>query len=268
MPHWGGLSEERIVVPRRVLVSCSVVVASVLVGGVIGAVVGVPALSGASEGTTSTTLPKRDHVRAGGEIDAAAAALGLTSQQLLDKLSDGKTTIADVAAQQHVDINTVIDAMAKADRDRIEKIVNSPWPMFGPHMKAGAGALGPKMGFAPRLGFGLGGPMALDAAAKALGISTSDLVNELHNGKTIAQVAKDKNVDVNNVINAMVTQVDNRIDQAQKNGHFSASQAADAKAKVKAAITNVVNNGLRMMPKFGHFGRPGAMPFPPMGPTA
>ena len=118
---------------RRVIAPLAVVVA-VLAGGVVGAVLGVPALSGAQESTTTqpATSPAGPHEgRGGGELAAAAKALDLTTQQLLDKLSDGKTTIADVAEQQHVDINTVIDAMAAADRQRIEDIVNNPLPKFG-----------------------------------------------------------------------------------------------------------------------------------------
>jgi hypothetical protein len=260
------------VIPRRVLVSCSVVVAAVLVGGLVGAVVGVPALSGASPSPTTVPTNKAPHpLEAGGEIAAAAAALGLTPQQLLDKLSDGKTTIADVAAQQKVDINTVIDAMANADRDRIKKIVNSPWPPFGlGHGKAGAGLAPP---FAPRIGFGLGGPMALDAAAKALGMTTQDLVTQLRNGSTIAQIAKNKGVDVNNVINAMTAEVNQQIDQAQSNGKLSQTEANNAKAKAKDAITNIVNNGLPKGPKMGGWGKPGGFHarfggMAPVGPTA
>jgi hypothetical protein len=272
--------KERNVVTRRVLVSSSIVVAAVLVGGLVGAIVGVPALSGASPAPTTvpTNNNKAHPMGPGGEIAAAATALGLTPQQLLDKLSDGKTTIADVAAQQHVDINTVIDAMANADRDRIKKIVNSPWPPFGfGHGKIGAGmapAFGPRFG--PRMGFGLGGPMALDAAAKALGMTTQDLATQLRNGSTIAQIAKTKGVDVNNVINAMTAEVNQKIDQAQANGKLSQTEANNAKAKAKDAITNIVNNGLPKGPPMGGWGKPGGfhakfggMPsMPPGGGTA
>ena len=44
----------------------------------------------------------------------------------------------------------------------------------------------------------------LDAAAKAIGISTAALVSDLQSGKTIAQVASAKGVAVKTVIDAMV----------------------------------------------------------------
>lgn len=69
----------------------------------------------------------------------------------------------------------------------------------------------------------------LDAAATAIGITVEQLRTELASGKTIADVAKARNVDVNTVIDAMV------------------KAATD---QLRERITNLVNNGF---PKgFGH----------------
>lgn len=235
------------------LVTGIAVVTAVAAGGVGGALIGVPALSGAqpfSKSATSTaasngTKPS-GHIRGDSALlDAAAKALNLTTQQLSDKLSDGKTTIADVAKQQKVDINKVIDAIASADRARISDIVNKPWPKFG------AGPGGAHGGFGFRLGAGL------DSVAKALGIPTEDLENDLAKGQTIAQIAKSKNVDVNKVIDAIVADASARIDQAQKAGRLTQAQADKAKADLKTRITDLVNNGFPKGPKGGPFGFPG-----------
>jgi hypothetical protein len=240
---------------RRRLMAPVAIVVAVLAGGVVGAVLGVPALSGAQESTTTQPASPHDgafgRLHAGGGFAAAAKALGLTTDELLGKLADGKTTIADVAKQQNVDINTVIDAMAAADRQRIEDMVNNPLPKFGDRHGPG-----PDMHKGPAFGR----PMALDAAAKALGMSQDALINELRGGKTIAQIAKEKSVDVDTVISAMVTSANARIDQAQTNGRLTTEQATAAKAKVKAFISEFVNNGMPQRPAdgpmrgFGHGG--------------
>jgi hypothetical protein len=238
---------------RPRLVAPLAIVAAVVVGGVVGAILGVPGLSGAQEPTTAqpAVAPSWPHAgwRAGGELAAAAKALDLTTAQLLDKLSDGKTTIADIAKEQNVDVNTVIDAMAAADRQRIEDMVNNPLPKFG-------GRFGPHM----RKGLAFGGAMALDSAAKALGMTPRELMTELMNGKTIAQVAKDKSVDVDTVISAMVASANARIDQAQANRRLTKEQADTAKSKVKALITEFVNKGMPKPPagwRLGGFGHGG-----------
>lgn len=51
------------------------------------------------------------HGRGGPGLDAAATALGITTDELRTALSDGTTTIAAVAAERGVDVQTVIDAM-------------------------------------------------------------------------------------------------------------------------------------------------------------
>src|SRR5689334_7299191 len=111
------------------------VVAAVAAGGVAGALIGIPGISGASTGssssTSTTTTPNgsqpKDATHAWGHrgrfggafigadkdvLAAGAKALHLSTEDLLAKLSDGKTTIADVAKDQGVPVQDVIDAMA------------------------------------------------------------------------------------------------------------------------------------------------------------
>jgi hypothetical protein len=239
------------------------VVAAVTAGAVGGALVGVPGLSGASpfpkDATTSAAAgTKADRVRGdSGLLDAAAKALDLTTQQLRDKLSDGKTTIADVAKQQNVDVNTVIDAIAAADKARIGDIVNKPWPKFGDHF-GGGGPGGPGL---PGLGAGLGriGGIVLEPVAKALGIPTDELKTDLAKGQSVADIAKAKNVDLNKVIGALVADATARIDKMVTDKHLPQAIADKLKGQLKQWITDAVNGKLPSGPmggfgKFGGFG--------------
>ena len=250
---------------RARMVTGIAVVAAMAAGGVGGAVLGVPGISGAqgfpsaSTLATTTATSNGKAVRTSPLLDAAAKALNLTTDQLRQKLSDGKTTIADVAKQQNVDVNTVIDAMTNAERDRIGKIVNQPWPTRGPN---GGPAFAPAAGGGMRFGLGRIAGAALDDVAKVLGISTDDLRTDLRNGQSIADIAKAKNVDVNKVIDALVADASTKIDQAVKDGHLTQQQADNLKSKLKTAITDAVN---AKFPRFGGRGRFGPG-FGPGGP--
>ena len=253
----------------RRLVAGTAVVAAVAGGGLVGALIGVPGLSGAAtspSSTTSTTTEANEapHIRGGGPfvgagkdvLDAGAKALNLTTEQLLTKLRDGKTTIADVAKQQNVDVQTVIDAMAAVAKSDITDMVNNPLP--GPPSFAGGTKGGPGFGF----GFGHRGDgmvgNKLDAAAKALGITADQLMTDLGNGQSIADVAKAKSVDVNKVIDAMVSDAQSGIDAAVKDGHLTQDEATNLKKDLKSHITDLVNN---TRPKGeGHFGPGGGGP--------
>jgi flagellar hook-basal body complex protein FliE len=230
------------VIGRRFVIPL-VVVGSVAVGGVAGAIIGVPGLSGASTPTSQTQAapPGGPHAHCGRKswLDAAAQALHLTTSDLRQKLSDGKTTIADVAAQQHVPVTDVTKAISDADQQCIHDFVNNPLPARpkGP---------GPGFGFARRGMLGaVGGE--LDAAAKALHLTTDQLMQDLRDGKSIADVANDQHVPVNDVVNAMVDAANARIDKAKDAGKLSADQANSLKAKLKDEITSVVNgkDGMR-----------------------
>lgn len=246
---------------RGRLVTGIAVLTAVAAGAVGGAVIGVPGLSAAQPfpqngmTTAADATNRAPHaVRDSGILDAAAKALNLTTDQLREKLSDGKTTIADVAKQQNVDIDTVIDAMTNADKARMGEIVNHPWPKFGAGVGPGKGVGpgGPLGGIAG--GLGRIGPVALDSVAKALGITTDELKTELAKGQSIADIAKAKNLDLDKVIDTLVADANARLDQAVKDDHLTQAQADKLKSALKSVITNLVNNGFPKGLHRGGFG--------------
>jgi hypothetical protein len=194
----------------RRLIAPLVIAATVAGGGIAGAVIGVPGISSA-QNTPQSEQPAPDGAAArSGPLAAAADALGMDTRDLARALHGGKT-IADLAHEKNVDVNTVIDAMVKAAvangrdeakaKDAITKFVNDGRADGQAHHRARRAIRA-----------------ELDAAAGALGMERSDLVQELRDGKTIAQVAQEKNVDVNTVIDAMVAPVRDRITKIVNEG--------------------------------------------------
>lgn len=224
---------------RNRMIAGGAVALALVAGAVGGAVLGVPSLSGAQSNTTTPqSNGDQSHQRPYmALVDAAAQALNLTPQQLHDKLADGTTTIADVAKQQNVDINTVIDAISTVDRSRISDMVNKPWPKLGDMgRRHGFGAMG--RGRAHMLGAGL------EAVANELNMSVSELRSQLQSGKTIADIAKANNVDVNKLIDDLVAKATDRINQAVTNKRLSQARADEITKNLKQRITDIVNNGL------------------------
>jgi hypothetical protein len=88
-----------------------------------------------------------------------------------------------------------------------------------------------------------GGPgHSLSAAATALGISEADLRTALESGQTIAQVASDKGVDVQVVIDALVAEANTHIDSEVASGELTQAEADARKADVVQRVTDMVNN--------------------------
>ena len=110
-----------------------------------------------------------------------------------------------------------------------------------------------------------GGPRAdLTAAAKALGMSESDLRTELQAGKSLAAIAKEKNVSVDTLVAALVAQEKQELADAVKAGKLTQAQADQITKDLQARVTERVNS-TRPMGGRGGFGRHG---FGPGGPGA
>ena len=101
----------------------------------------------------------------------------------------------------------------------------------------------------PGLGRGPGGPKGLrgtgaglTAAAKALGMSETDLATALRSGKSLAAVAKEKGVAVQKVVDALVAEAKQRLADAVKSGRLTQAQADQRLKDVTARITERVNS--------------------------
>ena len=121
----------------RKLIGAAAFSAALAGGGVAGAVLGAPGISGAQD-TTSTTVAASTPANAAAKshpaarravhemrldrrqgLDAAAKVLGMTPQALRTELRSGKS-IADVAKEKGVDVQKVIDAIVAQAKARLE----------------------------------------------------------------------------------------------------------------------------------------------------
>jgi hypothetical protein len=106
-------------------------------------------------------------------------------------------------------------------------------------------------------GFGRIG-VALDEAAKALGLDLDELRTELQSGKTLAQIAADHDVDVQRVIDALTAAAKAKLDAAVADRRITQQQADSRLAEMTDRINDLVNQPLPTKDGPGHRGgRPG-----------
>ncbi len=148
-------------------------------------------------------------------ITKAIEALKPTAPQT--PTSDGTTPTPTTRVNQFTDVLAALvkdGTITQAESDAITKAIESFRSGDGPGFPGGGfgggmgGGMGGRGGFGPGTfgGRGLGGGLGagIDAAAKALGITSDELKADIKNGQTIAQVATAKGVDVQTVIDAVV----------------------------------------------------------------
>ena len=174
-------------------------------------------------------------------FEAAAKALGLTPEQLRAELMAGKS-IEDVAKAKGVDLKNVQSAIVAAEKAAIDQAVKDGklTPAQADKLKAALDKRADKImdllkrhpaPGARRL-LGAAGKTALDATAKVLGMTPDQLKDALKSGKSIADIAKDKGVDLKTIQSAVVSAEKAAIDQAVKDGKLTPAQAD----KLKAAL--------------------------------
>ena len=119
---------------------------------------------------------------------------------------------------------------------------------FGPGM-TGRGNFGPGMrnqddfgpGMMGRGGFGPGwngaGQSFLTTVADKLGLTTDELTTQLKAGKTVADLASEKDVALSTIVDALVATPSERMAELVKNGNLTQEQADAHLAAMKADIT-------------------------------
>lgn len=227
--------------PNRKLLAGAAFSLALAGGGVAGALLGTPNLSLAQTGSTQTAAVAESGGGPGGEhrgerLSAAADALGMTVEELRTELQAGQS-IAQVATEQGVDVQTVIDALVADATERLEEIQASlPERMTELVNRTGWGEHD-----GPRGGRHGARRVALATAAEAIGISVDDLRTALQDGSTIAEVATANDVEVQTVVDALVAEATERIDAAVADGRLDADRAEEIKAELPDRITARVN---------------------------
>lgn len=190
-----------------------------LVGGAAaGLAIGIPGLATAQ--STTTTPPTT--------VAGTPPTTGSTT-----KPADRSQHLRDVLAPLVKD-----GTLTQAQADAVVAAIDAARPADG-----GRGGHGPG-GRGPGGHFGVRG--SLDAAATAIGITEAELRTALQGGATIAEVAKDKGIELQKVIDAMVADIKAHLDQAVKDGKLTQAQADERLATVAEQVTKAVNGELPM----------------------
>jgi hypothetical protein len=179
----------------------AVAVASVVGGGVAGAILSGPATAVAQEAGTDDQVVVRD----------------------------GHQTVGDVLADL-VDEGVITQDQADVIGERLGAA----------HAERGLRGFGGR-----HLGAGL------DELAGLLGMSVDDLGAAIRDGATIADVAADRNVDVQDVVDLFIAGARERLDAAVADGHLTSDEAAERLADIESRVTGMVNGDLDLMGRHG-----------------
>ena len=176
-----------------------------------------------------------------GLISVAAKKLGLTSQELLTELQAGKT-IADVAKEKNVAVNTIVDAVMAPQAGWLKGMVDSG-QLTQEQADAQLALLKANVNKQISEPLSLGGRWGgaenslISVAAEKLGLTSQELLTQLQAGKTITDLAKEKNVTVDTIVEAALAPRAEQLKQAVTAGQLTQEQADAQLALMKANMT-------------------------------
>ena len=187
-------------------------------------------------------------LKVGAGVAAAAAVAGGGAAIAADRLgssSDSQAVVNDAAKQLGVTPSALTAALKKALENRVDAAVAAGrlTKEQGEELKQRIESGDLPLFFGPR-----GGPHEhfgeLDAAAAYLGLTEEQLETQLENGKSLAQVAKDRGKSVDGLIQALVDQATKRLDAAVAAGRLTKAQEQQILVGLEQRITDFVN-GIR-----------------------
>jgi transposase-like protein len=191
-------------------------------------------------------------------LQQAATTIGISEQQLTTDLQGGQS-IAQVAQAHGKTAQEVITALvgdlttAINKAESSGKITSAQASTLKSHLTAMVTAFvnGTRP---PGLGFpGGGARAALQAAAKAIGVTAPQLASDIRNGQSISTVASAHKVKVATVEAAVTAAVDKEIATLKSSGRISASEASQLTAQVPQRVDAWVTGTFPGWP-FGPFG--------------
>ncbi len=80
--------------------------------------------------------------------------------------------------------------------------------------------------------------------AKLLGLSTDELMTALKEGKTIADIAKERGVDRQKVVDLIADRVGKRLDARLKDGELTQEEYTARKARIPEIAARIVDEGM------------------------
>ncbi|HIC88738.1 MAG TPA: hypothetical protein EYP04_04985, partial [Anaerolineae bacterium] len=189
-------------------------------------------------------------IRPGGQgviAQAIANALGISVEEY--------DAAVETAREQVINRAVANGLLTQEQADRILERIEAG---FGPGMK----------GFGPapkghRMGGWIGGPenSLVAIAADQLGLSVDELVAELQTGKSIAELAEEKGVEVQTIVDAIVAPRAEKLAEAVANGRITQEQADRMLSHMEEMVQNRLSEPFSFdRQRSGDFWRSGLRP--------
>ncbi|MBI1882175.1 MAG: hypothetical protein HYR94_28715 [Chloroflexi bacterium] len=189
-------------------------------------------------------------------ISVAAEKLGMTTDELMAELQADKS-IAEVAAEKNVAVDTIVDAVITPRSENLkEQVANGQLTqeqadamvaLMKANLNQQINAKGLGQGFGRGMGNMMdgrrGGPenSLMATVTEKLGLTQAELATELQAGKSIADVAKEKNVSVGDIAAAILAPRADRLNELVADGQLTQAEVDNYLANQRVEVIERLN---------------------------
>ena len=206
--------------------------------------------------------------RGGNPVGTVAELTGLTAQEVVDQVREEGTSIADVAAANGSSGEAVVDAMIANLTEKLDEAVTeeritqeeADEKLAGAEERITETVNDPDAEF--RRGGRRGPGIDAEALADVLGVTTDDLRQAKQDGVSLAELAEQQGVAVDDVVDVLTAPLVERLDEKVAAGDITQEQADEKLAEVEERIESGEAPGRR------GFGRGSGPRGPGFGPPA
>lgn len=199
-------------------------------------------------------------------LEIVADTLGMTREELLTELRAEKT-VAEIAEEQGVERDTLVDALAEPLEEKVAELVEGDYlddaqanaivtllramidqrldrTWTPPEPRNGGRDFG-RGRFPNRPG---AARIALDIVADTLNMSQDDLLTELKEQKTVAEIAEEQSVELETVVDNLMDPISENVQEQVENGRISQEDADGRLENIEEKITERLQQPFPMLP--------------------
>lgn len=214
------------------------------------ALIAVPALAQedtTDDSTTDTTVEAPKALRGGDKLATVADVLGIDATALRERLAAGES-VADIAATEGVPVDEVVAALVAAAEERLdlavadERITQDEADAKLTEVEERITAM-----VDGELPFGFGhhrhgfGGFGLDAISEVLGLDAAELGERLRAGDTLADIAAEQSVPIEDLTATIQAEISARLAEAVTDGRLTQERADEMLSGLTERIDDIVN---------------------------
>lgn len=220
---------------KAIVISILVIVMSLFVGVV------------SAQDDTTTNRPGRGQGLLQDIVEIVTEATDLTPQDIMQQLQDG-ATLAEVIENADGDVDAVMAEVEALMSEQIEELFNTEFDF------AGRGGNG--FGIRDRVHNGVMGDLAT-AISDATGLEPAEILQQLRDGASLADIITDNGGDVDMVIATVLESVTTNVNERVESEQITQEQADTILENLEETITDFMNGDLEFPPQGNRGGRGG-----------